>query len=1780
MKPRLLGLLALALAVMVLAIPSPGRAQTVSVFPDQVPNGVASLNNEAFHQRFTISLGATATPSSRGITIVFPSEFNYVVNSATSITDNHGTVFAPFIGFVPSTTNQLVFALSPAGGNFNNVEVTIEFDVTTPTNFNGVANGTPRDTVYVVQFSDDTNQSNEDVDVAKHQNLRLQTISFASPDSVLGDTTSGAGRFYKVEFPAALPDLSHTQMSGLGVYGTVGSATGADDATDVLYSFYLSTSANLVKQPLGLPELSVFSLAVDRNPISGQRQNPAPIDRTFIRENYVTQFQNAALDSVNGMVSLAGTSHATDYYIYLLADPAPGRSPSTFLTNAGGAKKGFNGGARGAFTGRAFLGRSGLLHVLHPPEFVVAGWDYDDDGNDAFTLTGIIQVPSDMPSFDPTIDNNRKDNRIITVDSGKFFEKGAAIPSLNSGLTPPPVQTVPMLFLAQDPDDVGNFSMNIFLSTQSGLADDDFVGASPDIDDLDGAIRLEGTDTLTLADRSFSFDPVIRDPNTGLITSFIPKGDYFVYFAATDGVSRTLYQVRDDPFRAAPSATTISVRHSPLLQVDEFSMNDFDGDGDLDVITGIGVTQMQNSTTGLNLKITDAQRYVNISWGSAGIDGDLDVDDAATIDLYYSTRSDFKFVGGSAAWNSSNSDGADLLNAVIDRDTDTHRLASGIAEDPNGMFDNQYAWDLWSYSSPAGTVPRTGVRYFVYGLLTGGTTRRLVSLTDSGFQPGQSSPSAGTSQSLVFEHPPYVRGLEPSRNITAGVADPVSITWEASDVDNAEQFGVVVPANGRSAPNSRSDSPNIRVLLTSGDFGEVTTWASISNAAQNIAPFWLANSSDGGFSTEIELNEGVDTSFVFTGNRMRNDLGFSTIPASKMGTNGGLGATYNVYLAIDGGDDGVVADLGGATRQFSAFSPVVKVPGTITFTGVVPASPATAVTFVIPRNLSVTESSTFKLPIAPDDGPIQKTIRTVNLFMTVDPARFTPIDVNPSTPGIQPFSLGANSQIQGGNVDQQAYLQGGVWRIDFAYDDQVGTGLTFFNGQSPLAVLNLKPAPTGGGTVTSSISIDNTATRRSTMLEDVGGGTVILADAGVAIPAPIDVDIKPRATVTGTVKLQGRTESAETVTFYLREPGSGVTLTDSLFQADNDLDPDTYGVQVETTGPNGDFELVKVPAGRYVLVAIVPRHLAGQDTIVVVPGLNVSGVSPTKDGAGVDRAWLLAGDAAGYQDSSGTSIPDNVIDNQDLNAINAALFTQTGDADYNTFADINRDDVVNIQDRSFATQNQSSNTGASGRIKPVFPTFKKGVLEGDNTQAKVMLVGVPRREVRSGETFDVTVQIQDARYVHGYEMHLAYDPSKLAVVDMVNAGSLLQDYLSDMTAKIHKDETGTYIGVANSIIGETPMGASGDAELGTIRFRAIGRNSETDISLVNALLVDVDIEAATPQVDGSVHVTLKDGSVVYHDRDGAQIRGLILAEADPKVDFNDFLALAGAFGSRDGDAKFDFRADLNNDRKIDFSDFLIFTQNFGRTAVDAPSIRLTKPVSRPGANSAAELTLGVAGEARMGEDLTLVADLAQAVSVKGWGMTVSFDPSRYDFINASAPSAGLLASGGSEPLFLVQEQDGQVTITSALTDDSGAEGSGSLAVLTFRPKGEIEDARFDILEGVLFDADLLSNPMAVEALNVRPVPGTFALNQNFPNPFNPETTISYDLAAGSRVELQVYNVMGQVVRTLVSEEQPAGRYRIQWSGDDAFGRQVASGIYFYRIQTESNQAVRKLMLLK
>ncbi len=94
------------------------------------------------------------------------------------------------------------------------------------------------------------------------------------------------------------------------------------------------------------------------------------------------------------------------------------------------------------------------------------------------------------------------------------------------------------------------------------------------------------------------------------------------------------------------------------------------------------------------------------------------------------------------------------------------------------------------------------------------------------------------------------------------------------------------------------------------------------------------------------------------------------------------------------------------------------------------------------------------------------------------------------------------------------------------------------------------------------------------------------------------------------------------------------------------------------------------------------------------------------------------------------------------------------------------------------------------------------------------------------------------------------------------------------------------------------------------------------------------------------------------------------------------------------------------------------------------------------------------------------------------------------------------------------------------------------------------------------------------------LPSAFALRQNYPNPFNPSTTIHYDLPKSSNVRLNIYNIQGQRVMTLVNGQKTAGRYQVSWNGRNERGQMVSSGIYIYRIQAGDFIKTRKMMLLK
>ena len=93
------------------------------------------------------------------------------------------------------------------------------------------------------------------------------------------------------------------------------------------------------------------------------------------------------------------------------------------------------------------------------------------------------------------------------------------------------------------------------------------------------------------------------------------------------------------------------------------------------------------------------------------------------------------------------------------------------------------------------------------------------------------------------------------------------------------------------------------------------------------------------------------------------------------------------------------------------------------------------------------------------------------------------------------------------------------------------------------------------------------------------------------------------------------------------------------------------------------------------------------------------------------------------------------------------------------------------------------------------------------------------------------------------------------------------------------------------------------------------------------------------------------------------------------------------------------------------------------------------------------------------------------------------------------------------------------------------------------------------------------------------LPHGFALGQNYPNPFNPSTVIPYQLPRAALMRLEVFNVLGQRIETLVNEERPAGAHTAVWDATDAAGQAVAAGVYIYRLSGEGVELTRRMVLI-
>jgi len=130
-------------------------------------------------------------------------------------------------------------------------------------------------------------------------------------------------------------------------------------------------------------------------------------------------------------------------------------------------------------------------------------------------------------------------------------------------------------------------------------------------------------------------------------------------------------------------------------------------------------------------------------------------------------------------------------------------------------------------------------------------------------------------------------------------------------------------------------------------------------------------------------------------------------------------------------------------------------------------------------------------------------------------------------------------------------------------------------------------------------------------------------------------------------------------------------------------------------------------------------------------------------------------------------------------------------------------------------------------------------------------------------------------------------------------------------------------------------------------------------------------------------------------------------------------------------------------------------------------------------------------------------------------------------------------------------------------------------MIIYLNNGETAEFNVSEIQEITFDSDVSVEEM-VEFVSEIPI----KFLRNYPNPFNPATTIMFETEVAGKIQLEIYNVKGQKVKTLLNEEMEVGNHSIIWEGKDDENNKVSSGMYFYKISVNGKHKAKKMIMLK
>jgi len=306
---------------------------------------------------------------------------------------------------------------------------------------------------------------------------------------------------------------------------------------------------------------------------------------------------------------------------------------------------------------------------------------------------------------------------------------------------------------------------------------------------------------------------------------------------------------------------------------------------------------------------------------------------------------------------------------------------------------------------------------------------------------------------------------------------------------------------------------------------------------------------------------------------------------------------------------------------------------------------------------------------------------------------------------------------------------------------------------------------------------------------------------------------------------------------------------------------------------------------------------------------------------------------------------------------------------------------------------------------------------------------------------------------------------------------------------------------------------------------------------------------------------------------------------DGLVNFDDVVRFSNAFGSSVGsleawDPFCDIGPSENGSRfdapvpdgVIDFEDVMLLAMNFG--SVSPLGLDL---LAGTGGTTLEDLVHLVAFEiVPAGNNSYSIVLRNQAATLKGVHLVIEVSGGEL-----ASVERGSCIAGRSDLFFGAISQGAVVDISVAeLGVGASFKDSGELARVTIAKRGnDLAVVRITLID--LRDVDNVTCKItSIEEYNEPFLPKATVLMQNFPNPFNPSTVLTFDLVSSGHVTVQIFDVSGRLVRTLVDERRNAGRHQIEWNGEDARGVSVPSGIYFSRMETSGYLGTMKMLLVR